>query len=68
MAPDGKIVIGLAKDYTVETHHFEKGLLSSFKHTYEAVKVTDQDKKLFFSGITYSTTEGESSESPKEIK
>lgn len=67
VAPDGKIVIGLAKDYTVETHHFEKGLLSSFKHTYEAVKVTDQDKERFFSGITY-TTEGGSSEIPKEIK
>lgn len=68
VAPDGKIVIGLAKDYTVETHHFEKGLLSSFKHTYEAVKVTDQDKEQFFSGITFSTSEGGDSELPKEIK
>jgi hypothetical protein len=68
VAPDGKIVIGLAKDYTIETHHFEKGLLSSFKHTYEAVKVTDHDKEQFFSGITFSTSEGGDSELPKEIK
>lgn len=68
VAPDGKIVIGLAKDYTVEIHHPEKGLLSSFKHTYEPVKVTDQDKEQFFAGITFSTSEGGRSELPKEIK
>jgi len=68
VAPDGKIVIGLAEDYTVEIHHSEKGLLSSFKHAYEAVKVTEQDKKRFFSAITFSTSEGGRSELPKEIK
>jgi len=68
VTPDGKIVIGLAKDYTIEIHHPEKGLLSSFKHTYKPVKVTEQDKERFFSGITYSTSEGGSSEIPKEIK
>jgi hypothetical protein len=68
VAPDGKIVIGLTEDYTVEIHHPEKGLLSSFKHTYKPVKVTEQDKERFFSGITYSNSEGGSSEIPKEIK
>jgi hypothetical protein len=68
VAPDGKIVIGLAEDYSVEIHLSEKGLLSSFKHTYEPVKVTDQDKEQFFSGIIFSTSEGGDSELPKEIK
>jgi hypothetical protein len=68
VAPEGKIVIGLAEDYTVEIHHPEKGILSSFKHDYEPIKVTDEDKAQFFTGITYSTSEGGSSEIPKEIK
>lgn len=68
VAPDGKIVIGFAKDYTVEIHHPEKGLLSFFKHTYEPVKVTDRDKKQFFAGITFSTSEGGRSELPEEVK
>jgi hypothetical protein len=68
IAPDGKIVIGLAEDYKVEIHHSEKGLLSSFKHTYEPVKVTEQDKNQFFAGITYSTSEGGRSELPEDIK
>ncbi len=68
VAPDGKIVIGIAKDYTIETHHSEKGLLSSFKHTYKPVKVTEQDKEKFFSTITFSSSEGGDSELPKEIK
>lgn len=68
VAPDGKIVIGLAKDYTIETHHSEKGLLSSFKHTYKPVKVTEQDKEKYFSTITFSSSRGGDSELPKEIK
>lgn len=68
VAPDGKIVIGLAEDFTIEIHHSEKGLLSSFKHTYEPVKVTDQDKEQFFSTITFSSSEGGRSELPKELK
>ncbi len=68
VAPDGKIVIGLAEDYTVEIHHPEKGILSSFKHTNEPVKVTEKDKERFFSAITFSTSEGGRSELPKEIK
>jgi hypothetical protein len=68
VAPDGRIVIGLAEDYTVEIHLPEKGLVSSFKHTYEPVKVTDEDKERFFSGITFGTSEGGRTELPEEIK
>lgn len=68
VAPDGRIVIGLAEDFTVQFHHPEKGLLSSFKHTYEPVRVTDQDKERFFSGITFGTSEGGRTGLPEEIK
>lgn len=68
VVPDGRIVIGLAEDYTVQFHHPEKGLLSSFKHAYEPIRVTDQDKERFFSGITFGTSQGGSTELPEEIK
>jgi hypothetical protein len=68
VTPDGKIVIGLAEDYTVEVHHAENGLLSSFNHTYEPVRVTEQDKERFFSVITFGTSEGGQTDLPKEIK
>lgn len=54
VTPDGKIVIGYSKDYEIEIYDIIKGKLFSFRHDYEPVKVTDEDKELFFSGITFS--------------
>lgn len=68
VAPDGKIIIGIAEDYTIAVHDAGKGLLSSFKHSYKPVKVTDQDKEKFFSGLTYSTSGGGRTGVPEEIK
>jgi hypothetical protein len=65
--PDSKVIIGLSEDYSIQIHHPEKGLLSSFSHSYKPVKVTHQDKKKFFSNLTYTTPQGRI-EAPEEIK
>jgi hypothetical protein len=66
-APDGRVIIGLSEDYTIQVHHPEKGLVYSFKHSYDPVKVTPQDKETFFSGITFSIDQRRS-ELPEKIK
>lgn len=60
VSPEGKIVIGFSKDYEIEIFDSEKGKLSSFAHTYKPVKVTEEDKKMFFRGITFSSSNGKS--------
>ena len=35
-----------------------EGRLSSFTHSYEPVRVTDEDKERFFAGLTYSSSSG----------
>lgn len=67
IAPDGRVIFGLSEDYTIQIHHPEKEQLSSFTHSYKPVKVTNQDKKNFFSNLTYSTSQGRI-EVPEEIK
>jgi len=54
VSPDGKIVIGFSEKYEISLYDSEKGKLSTFTHSYEPVKVTEQDKKDHFAGITYS--------------
>lgn len=63
----GNIILGFATDYTIETHHVEKGKLSTFSHKYDPVKVTDEDKEKFFAGTTFGSESGRM-ELPKEIK
>ncbi|MBD3412830.1 MAG: hypothetical protein GF421_00160 [Candidatus Aminicenantes bacterium] len=66
-APNGRVIIGLSKDYTIQVHNPEKGLIFSFEHPYDPVKVTPQDKETFFSGITFSIDQTRS-ELPEKIK
>ncbi|MFW6124323.1 MAG: hypothetical protein ACOC5G_03795 [Acidobacteriota bacterium] len=65
--PDGKVIIGFSEDYSIQIHHSEKGMLSSFSHSYEPVKITQQDKKNYFSNQTYNTPKGRI-ETPEEVK
>ena len=55
VSPEGKVVIGYPKNYEIEIYDSEKGKISSFTHSYKPIKVTDQDKEMFFAGMTYST-------------
>ncbi len=52
VSPEGKIIIGFSESYTIEICDSEKGKLSSFSHSYEPVKITEQDKKIWFNGMT----------------
>ncbi len=55
VSPEGKIIIGYPEEYEIELFDSEGGKISTFSHSYEPVKVTEEDKKSFFSGITYSS-------------
>lgn len=54
VTPEGKIIIGFSEKYEIEIYDAEKGKISSFTHSYESVKVTEEDKKAHFGGMTYS--------------
>ncbi len=56
VSPEGQIAVGFPKAYEIELFNSEGSRLSSFEHRYEPVKVTEEDKKMFFSGISYSTS------------
>ena len=51
---DGKIIIGFSKKYEIEIHDCDKGKILSFSHSFEPVKVTEEDKKSYFAGLSYS--------------
>lgn len=53
VTPDGRIVIGFSEKNEIEIHDPFGGILSSFSHPYEPVKLNEQDKKEFLDGITY---------------
>lgn len=57
-SPDGKIVIGFSKEYKIEFHDSQKGIVSSFTHSYRPVRVNDKDKEKFFAGMSYTTSGG----------
>jgi len=54
VSPDGKVIIGFSEKYEIEIHGSDKGKISSFTHPYESVKVTEEDKKAHFAGMTFS--------------
>lgn len=58
VSPEGKIFIGFSEDYIIGIYDKEKGRLSSFSREYEPVKITEEDKKNWFAGMTYSGPEG----------
>ena len=49
---EGKIIIGFAKSYEIAIYDSDQGMIGSFRHEYEPVKISEEDKKLFFRGIT----------------
>ena len=67
VSPEGKIFIGFAEDYIIGIYDNEKGKLSSFSHEYEPVKITEEDEKIWFAGMTYSGPEGNIQGAPDYI-
>ena len=53
LMPDGKIVIGFSDKYEIGICDKEGGKLASISHAYDPVKVTKQDKEIYFKGLTF---------------
>lgn len=53
LMPDGKIVIGYSNTYEIGIYDKEAVELASISHTYEPVKVTQQDRERFFKSVSY---------------
>lgn len=54
VTPGGKIVIGFSEKYEISIYDSDKGKLSTFSHSYDPVRVTEEDKKAHFGGMTFS--------------
>ncbi|MFQ5722386.1 MAG: 6-bladed beta-propeller [Candidatus Aminicenantales bacterium] len=54
VSPEGKIIIGYSAQYEINIYDSSGQRLSSFTHSYKKVKVTAEDKKLHFEGMTFS--------------
>jgi len=54
VSPDGKIIIGYSEKYEVSIYDNVGEKLSTFTHSYEPVKVIEEDKKRHFAGMTFS--------------
>jgi len=54
VSPNGKIVIGFSEKYEISIYDSEKGKISTFTHPYKPVRISEQDKKDHFAGMTYS--------------
>jgi len=67
VSPEGKIFIGFSEDYIIGIYDKEKGRLSSFSHEYEPVKITEEDKKTWFAGMTSTTPSGITQGAPDYI-
>lgn len=53
---DGKIVIGYSDKYEIDIYDKEAVLIDSFSHTYDAMKVTKEDRDMFFGRLTFGRT------------
>jgi hypothetical protein len=68
VTPQGDIVIGFSADYSIEIHHAEKGKLSAFSHKHDPVKVTDEDKEIYFSSLYFGPLGDAKKGIPKELR
>jgi len=54
VSPEGKIVIGFSEKYEISIYDYKKGKISTFTHPWKPVKITEQDKKAYFEGMSFS--------------
>ncbi len=55
ISPTGNVVIAYSKDYTIKIFSDELELLKKFQHEGIKIKVTSEDKKLYFDDIVIAT-------------
>ena len=63
-----KIVIGYQEEYSIDVFNPEKEKLFSIEHKSKRVRVTQKDKKEYFSSIVYSTNSQTVQGAPPEIR
>lgn len=68
VSPDGKLIIGKSDKYEIYIYSTTGEKIHTFSHPYDPVKVTDQDKDIFFNGIAYSSSDGSRKGVPDHIK
>jgi hypothetical protein len=56
--PDGRLVVGFSEKYQFEIIGTGGEKLSSFSRPVDPVKITEEDKKIFFDGMTSSSGDG----------
>lgn len=54
LMPDGKIVIGYSDKYEIGIYDKEAVRLASISHAYEPVKVSKEDREIFFKSLFFS--------------
>ena len=67
VAPSGTIVVGFSGKYEISGFNKEGGKVSAFSHSYDPVKVTAEDEKSFFGGMSYTTGTGIKRGAPDHI-
>jgi DNA-binding beta-propeller fold protein YncE len=67
VSPSGNIVVGFSGKYEISAYNKEGVKVSTFSHSYDPVKVTAEDEKSFFEGMSYSTGAGVKRGAPDHI-
>jgi hypothetical protein len=63
----GNIVVGFSGKYEISAYNKEGAKVSTFSRSYDPVKVTAEDEKNFFDGMSYSTGTGVQRGAPDHI-
>lgn len=67
VSPSGNIVVGYSGKYEISVFNKEGAKVSTFSRSYDPVKVTAEDEKNFFDGMSYSTGTGVQRGAPDHI-
>jgi hypothetical protein len=67
VSPSGSIIVGFSGKYEICIYSSDGEKVSTFSHFYEPVKVTEEDKKSFFDGMSYTTGAGVTRGAPDHI-
>jgi hypothetical protein len=67
VAPSGEIIVGFSGKYEISILSSDGAKVSTFSHSYDPVKVTAEDEKSFFEGLSYTTGTGVQQGAPEHI-
>jgi hypothetical protein len=63
----GNIIVGYSGKYEIDIYSSDGAKVSTFSHSYDPVKVTEEDEKSFFAGMSYTTGAGVQRGAPDHI-